>query len=442
MNNYRSLLKDIYNLAWPVIVGQVGHIMMAIVDNVMVGQLGAEDLAAAALANSIFVLFMVLGLGVSFALSPLVSMALGKKDMEEYQQLLPHGLLVNMAGAVIIFIVLIFVARIIPFLDQPAAVVEKSQPYLLLLGLSMFPLMAFQTYKQYIEGLSIMRPAMVITLAANIVNYFGNKALIYGNWGFPEMGLNGAGISTLFTRLFMALIIVLFLYRSKYMHEYSLSLRIPNINWQTVKRIYKLGLASGFQYFFEVGCFTFAIIMIGWFGASPQAAHQIALNLASISYMFALGISAATAILIGRAFGEKNWIKLRRTGIVSIFLGIANMSVFGIAFIVGKDYWPSLYTPDIEVQKIASTLLVIAAFFQVFDGAQAVGIGILRGMGDIKFPTVITFASYWLVGITTAYVFGFWFNLKTSGVWIGLSIGLGSAAVLLLWRFLYLSRRL
>ena len=193
MNNYRSLVKDIYNLAWPVIVGQVGHIMMAIVDNVMVGQLGAEELAAAALANSIFVLFMVLGLGVSFALSPLVSMALGRKDMEEYQQLLPHGLLVNMAGAVIIFIVLIFVARIIPFLDQPAAVVEKSQPYLLLLGLSMFPLMAFQTYKQYIEGLSIMRPAMVITLVANIVNYFGNKALIYGNWGFPEMGLNGAG---------------------------------------------------------------------------------------------------------------------------------------------------------------------------------------------------------------------------------------------------------
>lgn len=441
MKMSRTLIREIYTLAWPVIVGQLGHIMLAVVDNAMVGQLGAEDLAAVALANSLFVLLMVVGLGVSFAVSPLVSMAVGSNDRKQCQELLPHSLLVNISISVALFLIIYFSGMLIPIMGQSAIVAEKAGPYLLLLGTSIFPLMLFQTYKQYIEGMSIMRPAMVITLLANIVNYIGNKALIYGTWGFPRMGINGAGVSTLLTRIFMALAIIAFVYRARKSIKYPISLHLDRINWVIIKKIYHLGLGSGFQYFFEVGSFTFAVIMIGWLGAIPQAAHQIAINLASVSYMIALGISAASAILVGRYYGAKDWARLKLTGLTAIFLGAANMGVFGIVFIIWRNILPTFYTSDQAVIQSASSLLILAAIFQIFDGVQAVGLGALRGMADVRFPTIITFVSYWLIGLSLAYIFGFLLHMQVVGVWIGLSAGLASAAILLFYRFYNLASR-
>ena len=442
MHSTNKIIREIYTLAWPVIIGQLGHIAMAVVDNVMVGQLGAEDLAAVALANTLFVLVMVIGLGVTFALSPLVSMALGSKDRETCGSLFSHGFWINMVVAVVLFGVLLILFWSISYLDQPVEVVLKAKPYMLLISFSLFPLMFFQSFKQFIEGFGIMRPAMIITLLANVINYFGNKALIFGNWGFPALGINGAGISTIITRIFMALFIAVFVLKMKHMKRYNLSFVIKRLDREITLKILKIGFGSGFQYLFEVGCFTYALVMIGWLGAIPMAAHQIAINLASISYMIAIGLSAAVAILVGRSYGEKKWQKLKLIGNTAVVLGGSNMALFSIVFVLGKDYLPALYTPDTAVISLAAQLLIIAAFFQVFDGVQAVGIGVLRGMADVKIPTIITFIAYWIIALPAAYLIGISGGYGTVGIWIGLSLGLGFAAVLLFYRFRYLTASL
>jgi MATE family multidrug resistance protein len=440
MTRHKNLVIEIYTLAWPVIIGQLGHIGMSVVDNMMVGQLGANDLAAAALANNLFVLSMVVGLGVSFALSPLVSYAIGQRDSEGVSSLFSHGFWINISVGSVLVLLLWFFDMLIPYLNQPPVVVEKSRPYLLLLAFSLLPIMAFQSFKQYIEGFGIMRPAMIITLLANVVNYLGNKALIYGTWGFPAMGLNGAGVSTLLTRIFMVVFIAIFVGRLEELKPYNLTLKIKKFNSEISRKILTVGLGSGMQYFFEVGCFSFAIIMIGWLGAVPQAAHQIAINLASISYMVVLGISSAVAILIGRRYGAADWKMLKHTGNIGFLLGVGTMAVFGLAFAFWNHFWPTLYTPDSAVLEVAAKLLIIAAFFQVFDGAQAVGIGVLRGMADVKIPTLVTFIAYWIIGIPSAWLIGIYFSLGAVGVWIGLSLGLAFSAFMLYFRFRHLYR--
>jgi MATE family multidrug resistance protein len=295
--------------------------------------------------------------------------------------------------------------------------------------------MLFQTYKQFIEGLSIMRPAMIITLVANLINAFANWLFIYGNLGMPALGLDGAGIATLSSRTFMALILMWYVMNAKYFKQFDVSFHFKNINFPVIKKIMKLGLPSGFQYFFEVGAFSFAVVMVGWLGTKQLAAHQIAINLASISFMAVLGISAAGAIRVGNAVGKQNIKEIRRAGFTALVLGPSIMVFAGIIFIILRNYLPSLYIDDNDVISIASTLLVIAALFQLSDGTQAVGIGVLRGLTDVKGPTLITFIAYWIIGLPIGYFLGFNKQMGVEGIWIGLSIGLTTSAILLTLRF-------
>jgi MATE family multidrug resistance protein len=304
-----------------------------------------------------------------------------------------------------------------------------------IVGLSSIPLMLFQTYKQFIEGLSIMRPAMIIALLANLINAFVNWVLIFGNLGFPELALNGAGWATFASRVFMAIALMGFVMNNKFFKQYDVSFHYRSINWPIIKKILSLGLPSGMQYFFEVGAFSFAVVMVGWLGTKPQAAHQIAISLASISFMAVLGISVAGSIRVGNAVGMKDIQETRRAGFTASLLGASTMLVSGIVFILFRNFLPTLYVNDQEVISYASSLLIIAALFQISDGTQAVGIGILRGLTDVKIPTAITFVAYWIVGLPVGYLLGFTYKMGVQGVWYGLLIALTTSAILLTLRF-------
>ena len=429
-------------LGYPVIIGQLGIIMMGVVDSLMVGKLGPAPLAAASLGNGLTFIVLIIGIGISMAVTPLVAIAVGAERNEECGVYFRQSLLVNSIVSILLVLIIFFAADLIRYFNQPYEVQLQAVSYMRILGFSAIPLLIFQTYKQFIEGLSIMRPAMIIALLANLVNAFVNWLLIFGNWGMPQLGLDGAGWATFSSRVFMALALMGFVMSNEFFSKYDVSFHFKSINLPVIKKILALGLPSGFQYFFEVGAFAFAVVMVGWLGTKQLAAHQIAINLASISFMAVLGISVAGSIRVGNAVGKKDIEETRRAGFTASMLGVSIMIFAGIIFVVFRDFLPTLYVNDETVISYASSLLIIAALFQISDGMQAVGIGILRGLTDVKIPTAITFIAYWIVGLPVGYLLGFNFALGVQGVWIGLLLGLTTSAILLTLRFNFRSKHI
>ncbi len=440
--SYSKHIKETILLAYPVMIGQLGFMMMGVVDSLMVGEIGAAPLAAASLGNSLTMVIFIVSLGVAIAVTPLVAISNGAGNQKECEKYFKQSILVNIIFGLITLTVIVIISYFIQFLDQPQEVVNQASSYTRILGLSIIPVLLFHSYKQFIEGLSFTKPAMYFSILANLVNAFTNWLLIYGNLGFPQLGLDGAGWATLMSRIFMAVGLFIYTNRSINFRNYNMLPVVHSIDFPTIKKILKLGLPSGFQYLFEVGAFSFAVVMVGWIGTKPLAAHQIAINLASISFMIVLGISSAGGIRVGDALGKKDFVNVRTAGITALVLGVSLMTLFGIVFMSLNKYLPTLYIKDNEVILIASSLIIIAAIFQIFDGAQAVGIGILRGLTDVKVPTLITFIAYWIIGLPSAYLFGFVFDFGVSGIWVGLLISLASSASMLTVRFIRKTRQL
>jgi MATE family multidrug resistance protein len=435
--NYRGELLSTLKLAVPVIIGQLGQVMMGIVDSLMVGRLGTVPLAASSLSNSMFFLILVVGIGVSQAITPLVAESVGAKEPEKCGSWLQQGLLVCLGSGIILAAITIGMAGIIPYLNQPEAVTPRAMVYLRIMGLSVLPIMLFQAFRQYSEGLAIMWPAMMITLAANGLNVFLNWIFIFGNLGFPAMGLEGAGYSTLGTRTIMTIVMIFYVLearRYKKYHAPLFSLRY-RIDWPMIREIIRIGVATGFQYFFEVGAFSGTAVIIGWMGAESLAAHQIALSAAAFSFMFAIGVSAAAAVRVGNAKGQKKAGGIRKAGFSAFLLGAVLMAMFGILFVLFRFTIPRFFIQDPAVIQVSASLLIIGALFQVSDGLQCVGLGALRGMADVKIPTIATFTSYWIIGLPTGYLLGIPLGFGVRGVWIGLLLGLTSSALLLTLRF-------
>ncbi len=442
MSTVKNHIKNTFTLAYPVMIGQLGYIMMQVVDNMMVGGLGDAPLAAASLANGLFILILIIGIGISYAITPLVAISIGAGRNDDCEKFFKQSLIVNMIFSLLLLGLTFLCSNLFQFLDQPIQVYKLAISYSKILGYSIIPIMLFQTYKQFIEGLSITRPAMIITIIANVINAAINWILVYGHYGFPRLELNGSGWATFTSRLFMAIALILYVMKSSQFKKFDVALKISKMDFHVVKKILSLGLPSAFQYIFEVGAFSFAIVMIGWLGTKQLAAHQIAINLASITYMATLGISSAGAIRVGVAVGKQNITEVRKAGFTAISLGAAIMFCCGIVFILFNKFLPTLYIKDQDVVNIASYLLIIAAIFQIFDGTQAVGIGVLRGLTDVKGPTIITFISYWIIALPIGYVLGFLFKLNVIGIWIGFLIGLMTSAILLTLRFNKKSRKL
>ncbi|MEO1097366.1 MAG: MATE family efflux transporter [Bacteroidota bacterium] len=442
MQNYKAHLKKNFLLAYPVMVSQVGHMMVNVADSVMVGQLGALPLAGASLANVIFHLLMTFGIGISYAITPLVAAADGEGNTARASEILKNGFLLNIITGILLFGLVLIGSPVLFHLDQPQDVVTIAVPYLNIVTFSLIPLMVFQTFRQFAEGLSRTRQAMFIVIACNVINIGLNYLLIYGKAGFPELGLNGAGWASLISRIVLAVWMMSYIYFSKSFITFRNGFSIGFYSKKLIKRLINIGLPAGLQFIFEVGAFGFAVIMIGWIGTKALAAHQIAVNLAAVSYMAASGLSAAATIRVGNQLGRKDVPTLRAAAFTLYGMVITFMLACALIFILGRYYLPSLYIRDVEVVQIASSLVVIAGFFQLSDGIQVVSLGALRGLEDVKVPTLLTFIAYWVIALPIGYLLGFKFDLGAEGIWYGLLIGLTIVAMVMSIRFNKLTKML
>ncbi|MDB5135606.1 MAG: family efflux transporter [Mucilaginibacter sp.] len=440
---YRPYYQDSLRLAIPVVISQLGHTLVQTADSIIVGHFaGTIPLAAVALANSIFVLALVIGLGISYGITPLIAQHNGRNEHEECGQLLSNSLIINIVTGISLFVFISFGSvLIIGHLGQSAEVVRQAKPYLFLLGISLIPLLVFNTFKQFAEGLGFTKQAMMISIWGNLLNICLGIIFVKGLLGISPMGIRGVGYSTLIDRCTMAVVMTLYVFRSKHFRNYLKNFAIKNIDKVRSLKILKIGAPVALQYTFEISAFSGAAILIGTISPVAQAAHQVAISLASLTYMAASGVSAAAAIKSGNFFGAKRHQELRLAAISNYHIVIVFMSVTAIIFTLGNHLLPWIYTSDNSVILIAAHLLIIAAFFQLFDGTQVVGLGVLRGMGDVNIPTIITFIAYWIIGLPVGYVLGISYKLGVEGVWYGLVLGLLTASALLFMRFQIIGRK-
>jgi len=423
-------------------MGSLGHLLVGLMDDIMVGRLGPVQLAATSLGNSLVFIALSIGIGFSFAITPLIAESDGENNPKKGRSIFQHGVILMTIIGVVMFLLLLLLKPILYHLDQPKEVVKLAIPYFEIVSISMIPLMIFQGLKQFADGLSHTKYSMYATILTNIVNITLNFALIYGFWIFPRLELVGAAIGTLVSRIVMVIFLYLVLKHKAKFAPYMHILKLSEIKRKVFNKIISLGFPTALQMLFEVGLFTSSVLLAGTFGALPQAANQIALKLASTTFMVAVGLGVAATIRVGNQKGLGNYRELKRIAFSNFILVTFIMFGFSISFMLLKDELPWVFTDNLEVIKIASSLLVVAAFFQLSDGLQAVILGGLRGLQDVNIPSFITFIAYWVIGFPICYYLGAVINLGTFGIWIGLLTALTSSALMLFFRFNYLSNKL
>lgn len=427
--------KTNISLALPVMIGQLGQVMVAVADSIMVGQLGTIPLAAVALGNSIFAIFMVFGIGVSFAITPLTAQAEGMDRTHLQGVLLRHAFRINMGLGLLIFGLIAALSPLMNMMGQEPEVVVGARPYLLIIASSIIPLMGFTTFKQFAEGLSDTRRAMAIIVGCNLINIALNYTLIYGKLGFPAMGLSGAGWSTLFARVVMMVLMGRYVMRHPRFAKYRLRLSPINFRRKVAKKLMGIALPSGLQYVFEVSAFSLAAIFAGMLSATALAAHQIAINIASVSYMAVTGLGAAATVRVGNQIGRRDPRNLYLASTTIFKMSVFWMGAAGLFIYFFRDVLAGFYSDDVEVLALASKMLVVVVLFQLSDGIQNVGLGALRGFTDVKIPTFITFAAYWLLTLPAAYFLSQHTPLGAMGIWYALAGGLTISAIMLVFRF-------
>ena len=450
-SDYTKEFSYNWRLAAPVIMGMLGHTFVGLIDNLMVGQLGAAELAAVSLGNSFFFVAMSIGIGFSTAITPLVAEADSENNFARGKSAFKHGFVLCSLMAIVLFALMLLAKPLMYMMDQPQEVVVLALPYLDIIAISLVPLIIFQALKQFSDGMSLTKFPMYATVTANVINVFFNYVLIFGVWGFPKMGVVGAGIGTLIARFVMIILMWYFLNRLDKTKAYIKDLKLFVLEYSMLKKINSLGLPSALQMFFEVGLFTAAIWLSGTLGKNPQAANQIALNLSSMTFMIATGLSVTAMIRVGNQKGLKRPVELRRIATSIFIMGLALAILFALIFLIFNNVLPTFYldlndlthiADNQNVVEIASSLLIIAALFQISDSTQVVFLGALRGLQDVKIPTLITFFAYWIIGFPVSYFLGDASKYGSSGIWIGLLAGLTASSIFLYIRFNYLSKQL
>lgn len=451
LSNYTKEFKYNLKLASPVMLGMLGHTFVSFVDNVMVGQLGAAELAAVSLGNSFIFIAMSLGIGFSTAITPLVAEADTENNFVKGKSVFKHGLFLCTVLGLLLFVMLLFAKPLMYVMDQPKEVVDLAIPYLDLVAFSLVPLIIFQAFKQFSDGLSLTKYPMYATILANLLNVAINYVLIFGKFGFPEMGIVGAAVGTLISRFVMVAHLWWLLAKREKSKAYVTNIKFFQLKKHPIKKLSNLGLPSAMQMFFEVAIFTAAIWLSGTLGANQQAANQIALNLSSMTFMVATGLSVAAMIRVGNQKGLNDFRALKRIAESIFLIGFVFAVVFALFFVIFHTLLPNLYVDlddpanavdAAEVVKIAATLLLASAVFQISDSLQVIALGALRGLQDVKIPTIITFISYWVVGFPISYYLGKEDAYGSLGIWIGLIVALSVAAILLFIRFNYLTKKL
>ncbi|WP_198519842.1 MATE family efflux transporter [Polaribacter sp. ALD11] len=451
ISQYTSEFKYNWKLAAPVMLGMLGHTFVSFIDNIMVGQLGTAELAAVSLGNSFMFIAMSIGIGFSTAITPLIAEADSSNNFEQAKSTYKHGLFLCSTLGILLFLLVFFSKPLMYLMQQPEEVVELAIPYLDIVAFSLIPLIIFQAIKQFSDGLSMTKYPMYATLIANIINVILNYLLIFGKFGFPEMGMVGAALGTLISRVIMVIYLWVLLRYKERSSAIVRNIKLFVLDIVMIRRIVNLGSLSAMQMFFEVAIFTAAVWLSGLLGKNPQAANQIALNLSSMTFMVATGLSVAAMIRVGNQKGLRNFKELRRIAFSIFLLGVLLAVFFALLFFIFHKSLPNLYVDlgditnykdNMEVITIAGNLLLVAAFFQISDSIQVVFLGALRGLQDVKVPTILTFVSYWIIGFPVSYYLGKEEMYGSFGIWLGLLAGLTTASVLLYIRFNSLTLKL
>ena len=432
-------------------LGMLGHTFVSFVDNIMVGQLGTAELAAVSLGNSFMFIAMSIGIGFSTAITPLIAEADASNNFKQAKSTYKHGLFLCTTLGILLFLLVFFSKPLMYLMQQPEEVVVLAIPYLNLVAFSLIPLVIFEAIKQFTDGMSMTKYPMYATLIANIINVVLNYLLIFGKFGFPEMGMVGAAYGTLVSRIIMVIYLWTLLRYKERSRKIVRNIKLFTLDFSMIKKIVNIGSLSAMQMFFEVAIFTSAIWLSGLLGKNSQAANQIALNLSSMTFMVAMGLSVASMIRVGNQKGLQNYKELRRIAFSIFLLGILLAVFFALLFFIFHKSLPNIYVDlndttnykdNMEVLSIASNLLLAAAFFQISDSIQVVVLGALRGLQDVKIPTILTFISYWVVGFPVSYFLGTEEMFGSFGIWLGLLAGLTTASVLLFIRFNSLTLKL
>ena len=451
LSQYTKEFRYNMQLAYPVILGMLGHTLIGIVDNIMVGKLGSTELAAVSLGNSMIFIALSLGIGFSTAITPIVGEADAEKDTIKIRSAFHNGLFLCVILGFALFGLIVLGKPLMEMLHQPEEVIVLAKPYLDWVGFSLIPLIIYQGYKQFADGLSMTKYSMYAIVMANIVHVIINYCLIYGVWIFPEMGILGAGLGTVISRIAMVVFMHVILSKQEQLNQYFHNFSFEEIKKETIKKIVSLGVPSALQMLFEVVLFTAGIWLCGNIGKTSQAANQIALSLASMTFMFAMGLSVVSMIRVSNQKGLQDYKNLVIVARSIFLLAILIEIVFALLFVILHQIVPPLFLDmsdstqfldNKEVVTIAAKLLLVAAVFQISDGIQVVVLGALRGLQDVKIPMYITFVAYWVIGFPISYYLGEYTDLKAVGVWIGLLAGLTTAALFLYIRFHFLTKSL
>jgi MATE family multidrug resistance protein len=443
---HKNYTKECLTLAMPVMLTQVGQVSVNLFDNIIVGRLlGADALASVSLGNAVFFSIFVLALGFSFAIPPLVSEAHSKHDHKTINSVFSHGFIINMTVGLLLMAILLLAMPLLYHSGQPEKIIPDTVDFLTIMAISIVPFMAFQTLREVSEGLSYTIGVTKATIIANVINIVLNYVFIKGLFGFPEMGVKGSALAGLIARVFMVVFLYFVLLKEKKTRQYikDFSLKIEVFSKKMFERMIRLGLPTALQMFFEVTAFAGAAFICGLISAHDIASHQIALSMASFTFNLCIGFSVASTVIIGRKLGEQNYVELRKVGINNLKIAFIFMCICGIIFILGRNILPTFFTKkeEIEVISLASKLMIIAALFQLSDGIQVTALGTLRGLQDVKVPSIYTFIAYWLITIPLGYFLCVILNMGAFGMWIALGLGLTISAVMLVKRFLNLSAK-
>lgn len=434
-------LRALLRIAGPIVVGQLGGIAMNTTDTIMVGPLGEHSLAAAGLGNAMYMSILMVCTGILMAMSPLVSQAYGAGDRRECGRVLVQGLWLAGLLAVPMTVVPLFGLPLARALGQPEEVAVLAGGYLSTVAWGVLPLLLFMAFRQYLDGMGLTRPAMVMTFLGVGINVVGNTLLIYGfQLRLPLLGtlrvdaggLTGAGWSTTLVRWCMLAAMVWYVVRRGGLNPFA-GMRLAPVAAR-LRRMLRIGAPIGGQLAAEVGVFAFAVVMMGWLNPLAQAAHQVVINIASTTFMVALGTSLAGSIRVGQHIGAGSRRGVHRSVVTTYVLVLGFMSLCALAFLLAPHGLLGLYTRDPQIIEVGMGLLMMAAAFQVFDGAQVAGLCALRGAADTRVPMWITVLAYWVIGAPVAYLLGFHTRAGAPGVWAGLVVSLIVAAVLLGWR--------
>ena len=441
LQKYREDYSATIKIGVPIVLGQLGIVVVGLVDNIMVGHFSTSDLAAASFVNSVFNIPILFGMGFSYGLTPLVGQFFGRGDKFRVGGLLRNSLLANFMIGLFLSVAMGIMYLNVHRMGQPEELLPLIRPYFLLQLTSLVFVMMFNSFKQFADGITDTKTSMWIMLSANLLNIIGNSLLIYGVWGLPALGLTGAGISTLASRIFMFVAFAILFFRKQSYRRYLVGYHRTTYNTGDLNVLNRMGMMVGLQMGMETALFSISGVMIGWLGTVPLAAHQVVASISTLGFMVYYGVGSAVSIRVSNFFGRGDIAGVRRATLAGAhLLGLLAILV-SVFFLLVREHIGWLYTSSEDVVNLVAVLMVILVFYQFGDSLQIIFANALRGVADVTSMAVISFIGYFVIALPVSYVCGFVLDWGIEGIWVGYPVGLTLTGGMMCWRFYHFLRK-